>query len=119
VKLEPLTIVIRREVPSLNKTMWRHRMAYVKERDHWLALIRAQLVPRRARPDHQVRAVISSLRGRIIDFTNLVGGAKAIEDALKRLGYIHDDSPSWWVCDYQQRVVPRPLRCTRIHLEPA
>lgn len=115
----PVTIVISRTIPSLNATMWRHRQAYVKERDFWLALLRVQLRPRLHRPDHAVRCRVVSLRVRLLDYGNLVGGAKPIPDGLKRLGYIHDDSPAWFTCAYEQQRVPQALACTRIHLEAA
>lgn len=118
-RLVPVTIVIARTVPSLNASMWRHRSVYTKERDFWKALIRVQLVPRREPPDHPVRCTILSLRMRLLDYDDLVGGAKAIPDALKRLGYIHDDSPQWFKCDYRQEKAPKALRCTTISLEPA
>lgn len=114
----PLTIVIDREVPSLNKTMWRHRSAYTKERDAWMVLMRVQLRPIR-RVVVPMRAVIHSLRGRLVDYGNLVGGAKPIPDALVRLGYLYDDNPRWFTCDYQQERAPKALRCTRISLWPA
>jgi len=41
-------------------------------------------------------------RGRLMDYDNLVGGAKPLVDALKALGMVRDDSPSWIKVDYQQ-----------------
>lgn len=114
-----MTIVIAREVPSENRYTYSHWRAYTKERDFWLVLLRLQLRPRFQAPDHPVRAKLVSLRGRELDFGNLVGGAKPIPDCLIRLGYLRDDSPRWFTCEYSQRVVPKALRCTRIHLEPA
>jgi hypothetical protein len=112
-----LTFTVAREIPSLNATMWRHRRAYTKERDHWLILLRAQLRPI-TRTTYPVRAVIHSLRGRLLDYGNLVGGAKPIPDALVRLGYLYDDAPRWFTCDYFQTKVEKAARCTRISLTP-
>lgn len=112
------TVVIAREVPSLNKTMYQHFRAYMTERDHWMVLLRVKLRPRRA-PDHRVRMIIHSLRNRLIDYGNLVGGAKPIPDCFQRLGLIRDDSPRWFTCEYRQEAAPKALRCTRITWGPA
>lgn len=43
---------------------------------------------------------------RAFDFANLVGGAKPVPDALKRLGVIEDDSPKHFECTYDQTDAP-------------
>ena len=58
----------------------------------WFVLLRAQLPPQ-AREKMKVHLCIRSYRTRLIDFGNLVGGAKIIPDCLQKLGYIFDDSP--------------------------
>lgn len=114
---EPITVVIAREVPSQNRFQYSHWLAYTRERDAWLLMLRVHLRPRPHPPTRPVRATILSLRNRIIDYGNFVGGAKPIPDCLKRLGYIVDDSPRWWTCEYVQQRAPKALRCTRIHLQ--
>jgi len=39
---------------------------------------------------------------REFDGPNFEHGCKPIPDWLKKNGWIFDDSPSWWWCDYQQ-----------------
>ena len=106
-------VVIHRRVPSQNRNQYRHWSHYAKERDAWFVLLRAQLSPRQA-VSEVVRIAIRSYRLRLVDFGNLVGGAKIIPDCLQRLGYIVDDSPKWFHCDYQQFQVPRAEERTEI-----
>ena len=76
-------------------------------------LLRQQLPPREA-PEGKVRLRIRSFRNRLVDFANLVGGAKPIPDCLVRLGYLRDDSPEWLECAYEQHRVPRKEERTEI-----
>lgn len=100
------TIVIRRRVPSQNVNQYKHWSAYTKERDLWFILLRAQLPPRDP-VQEPVRLVLHSYRTRLVDYANLVGGAKPIPDSLIRLGYLKDDSPRWFSCEYFQSQVPK------------
>ena len=71
--------------------------------------MRSQLPPQPQQAvTSKVRLRIVSYRNRLVDFANLVGGAKPIPDCLQRLGYIVDDSPKWFECDYQQIQCPAP-----------
>jgi hypothetical protein len=106
-------IVIKRRVPSQNASQYAHWSTYTRERDAWFILLRAQLPPRAA-PEYPVRLMLRSFRTRLVDYANLVGGAKPIPDALKRLGYIKDDSPRWFFCEYFQAVVPKTEERTEI-----
>jgi len=108
-------VVVPRRLPSQNVSHYRHWSVYRKERDIWFVLLRAQLPPRRpvAEP---VRAVIRSYRNRLVDYGNLVGGAKMIPDCLIRLGWLADDSPQWFDCRYEQHQVPRADERTEIEL---
>lgn len=45
---------------------------------------------------------IISYRKRLLDYGNLVGGAKPIPDALVALGWLWDDSPEWSEVVYEQ-----------------
>ncbi len=112
-----LTVVIRRRVPSQNQLHYRHWSRYAQERDAWFVLLRAQLPPRLA-PREPVSMAIRSYRNRLIDYANLVGGAKPIPDCLIRLGYLHDDSPQWFHCTYEQIQVPRGEERTEIAFLP-
>lgn len=66
-------------------------------------------------PD-QMQAIIISERNRILDYQNLVAGCKPIPDALKHLGWIVDDDPSHWHCEYLQVRVPRAKEQTLLIL---
>ncbi len=110
-------IIIRRRVPSQNQAQYRHWSIYTRERDVWFLLLRSQLAPREP-PTEPVRLVIHSYRLRLIDYANLVGGAKAIPDCLIRLGYIKDDSPRWFSCDYFQTQVARGDERTELSFKP-
>ncbi len=110
-------IIIKRRVPSQNASQYKHWSAYTKERDTWFLLLRAQLPPREP-PNEPVRLMLRSYRTRLVDYANLVGGAKAIPDCLQRLGYIKDDSPRWFHCEYFQTVVPKELERTEIEFIP-
>ena len=79
--------------------------------------MRAQLPPRIpvAEP---VRLVLRSYRGRLVDYANLVGGAKMIPDILTRLGYIRDDSPRWFYCEYVQFQVAAAEQRTELEFLP-
>lgn len=110
-------VVVRRRVPSQNQTQYGHWRAYAKERDLWFLLLRAQLPPRQP-PDGPVRLCLRSYRVRQVDFANLVGGAKPIPDALIRLGWIRDDSPRWFHCDYFQFLVPKAEERTELEFLP-
>jgi len=110
-------VVVRRRVPSQNASMYRHWSAYTTERDTWFVLLRAQLPPRSA-PDLPVRLLLRSYRTRLVDFANLVGGAKPIPDCLIRLGYLKDDSPRWFRCDYLQTQVAKADERTELEFVP-
>ncbi len=112
-----LKIVVPRRVPSQNASMYRHWSAYTKERDAWFILLRSQLPPREP-PAEPVRIVLHSYRVRLVDYANLVGGAKPIPDSLIRLGYLKDDSPRWFACDYFQSQVPKGTERTEIEFIP-
>ena len=110
-------IVIKRRVPSQNLSQYRHWRTYTQERDAWFVLLRAKLPPRQA-VDEPMRIVLHSYRSRLVDFANLVGGAKPIPDSLVRLGYLKDDSPRWFTCDYFQTQVAKAEERTEIEFIP-
>lgn len=106
-------IVIKRRVPSQNRSQYQHWSTYTRERNAWFALLRQQLMPREpvAVP---VRLAIRSYRTRLCDYANFVGGAKPIPDCLIRLGYIKDDNPKWFHCSYEQFQVGKTEERTEI-----
>lgn len=111
------TLVIKRRVPSQNQFQYRQWKAYFKEKEAWYLLIRAQLAPRIAVAE-PVRLRLVSHRNRVIDYANLVGGAKPIPDVLKMLGYLKDDSPRWFFCEYFQMPCARADERTELTMLP-
>jgi hypothetical protein len=111
-----IQVFIARDVPSQNKTTYAHWTVYHAEKQTWAKLIRAQL-PHVTPPDRLIKCRITSFRGRLLDFGNLVGGAKPIPDALVHLGYLRDDSPRWFACECLQFQVPKAERGTLIEID--
>lgn len=113
-----IRITISRKLPSAN--LWTNQrgmlgqFTYRKERDTWYAMIRAILSPTTP-PTAHVKAKIVSYRTRMLDYGNLVGGAKPLPDVLKSLGYIKDDAPKWFTCVYEQHMCP--ASCVRTVIE--
>jgi hypothetical protein len=104
-----IRLTIRRKLPSAN--LWTNkqgraaRSIYRKERNEWHILMRSGLTPRH--PDQvKVSCRIISYRTHLLDFANLVAGAKPIPDILKTLGYIYDDAPRYFSCVYEQHQCP-------------
>ncbi len=110
-------VTIRRRVPSQNASQYAHWRSYCTERDLWFVLMRAQLPPRPP-PEEPVRMILRSYRTRLVDYANLVGGAKPIPDILIRLGYLRDDSPRWFFCDYHQFLVAKSAERTELEFIP-
>ena len=94
-------VVIKRKLPSQNEALYRHWRKYTTERDVWFVLLRAQLPPCK-QVEIPMRMAIRAYRTRLMDYANVVGGAKPIPDCLIRLGYLKDDSPKWFTCTYEQ-----------------
>lgn len=112
-----IRVEVRRRTPSQNKSTYSHWSAYAKERDAWFVLLRAALRPRATPPDRKVNASIVSYRNRLLDFANLVGGCKPIPDGLIKLGYLRDDKPAWFACEYRQQQCRRAEERTVITLD--
>lgn len=109
----PQLVVVRRRLPSQNRSQYAHWSRYTKERDAWFVLLRAQLPPRHPVVE-PIALAIRSYRMRLCDYANLVGGAKIIPDCLVRLGYLKDDAPQWFKCSYEQIQVPKADERTEI-----
>lgn len=95
-------VVIDRKIQSENirdKLHWSER---ARQKKIWYALLREQLTPKKP-PSVPMCIAIHSYRKKKLDYANLVGGdCKPIIDSLKDLGYIKDDSPDWFLCNYKQ-----------------
>lgn len=73
----------------------------------WAWMMAIALPLRTTPPANRIHIRIISYRNRLCDFANLVGGSKPIPDILKRRGYILDDKPEFFHCEYEQYQVPR------------
>jgi len=103
-------------VPSSNAWTFKHRWAYTKHRDTWYALLRSKLGPLKNPMTVRVYARITCHRQKLLDYGNYVGGAKPIPDGLKNLGYLRDDSPEWFTCEYVQHKTAKINQRTTIEL---
>ena len=65
-----------------------------------------------------MRLLLRSYRTRLVDYANLVGGAKPIPDCLIRLGYLRDDTPRWFHCEYFQCQVTKAEERTELEFLP-
>lgn len=105
--------VIRRRIPSQNRSQYAHWREYSREKHVWLRLMR-EVLPQRIPERRRVELVIRSFRTRLCDYANLVGGAKPIPDILRTLGYVWDDSPELFAATYVQAVVPAAAERTEL-----
>ena len=113
-----VTATIKRRIPSQNKSTYEHWTKYHAERRAWAILMRAALRPLAKPPEHLVVVEIDSFRTRLLDFANLVGGAKPIPDTLIDLNYLRDDSPRWARISYRQHQVPAADERTVLTIHP-
>lgn len=91
---EEIRISIPTPTPSLNETQRLHPMAYHRLGKQWQTAIR-MLAPKQLETATGRRRVVIERRStRELDQDNLVGGAKVVIDALKKLGFILDDNPA-------------------------
>lgn len=101
--------IISRKAPTLNDHVQNSgpsRWKYGKERDMWMLEFRAARLNFKIPPATGVRAVtvtrLFTGRERPRDYINLVGGMKAIVDALVLEKLLIDDSPEWLQDEYRQ-----------------
>jgi len=88
----PLKIKSRNEIDKLH---WARKSDLKKE---YALLIRNQMRLNKIReikePERATLSILS-LRKRLLDHDNLVGGCKQLIDALCSEGFIYDDCPNW------------------------
>lgn len=98
------TIELPYEVPSQNARDGQHWSARHRERKELTWRVRAALPPGGCPHGTRKRAVVihAFRRRRITDRANLVGGAKALVDALVAAGVLVDDSDRWAAITYDQ-----------------
>lgn len=107
------------KIKSQNASFYKKNGFWVARADkkRWLNAL-AIIAKRALHPAAGKRKVtIVSYRKRLLDYGNLVGGAKPILDALKKLGWIVDDSPAWVIEEYKQFAVGQEF--TEIFIEEA
>lgn len=95
------------KIDSLNKRLTRHWSRNYRDGKALQAIIGA-FINRYSLKVHfqekrKRRVKFVSLRSRMLDTDNLIGGFKGVRDAIKRLGVIVDDSPKWLDALYEQR----------------
>jgi hypothetical protein len=114
------------KLKSLNEI--KHHMARHKDTQNWENVLHNELYYEGIRsptypPRYKVKVTITRVMAageREFDDDNLVGGAKGLRDALKRLKWIRDDNREWLEVEYrQEKAGPGQRPGTRIRLEPA
>lgn len=88
--------------PSLNETMRWHWARARKEAKAWLLAIWAHVGPNELAEGKRRKLTIERHGKRLLDHDNLVGGMKIAIDSVKKLGLIHDDSPTWLDLEVRQ-----------------
>ena len=69
---------------------------YSRYKSEWDEAIRVSLVGETFKERKEKRTVIViSVRSRLLDKSNLIGGAKPINDILQDLNVLYNDSPEW------------------------
>lgn len=117
-------ITVPLQVESQNKTDRMHWRKRHKLKARWTSQLRAA-AGYVERPSIRMAVTVESFRPRLItDHANMVGGCKMIIDSIRDVGLIHDDSDTWMVAAYVQRLRSHPTNpmpghaCTRIVVEP-
>lgn len=101
---------IAKRLPSLNDRMQNagaSRWKYAAERDEWrMWFMTARLkhaIPKATKARKLVVTRVYGGREQERDRVNLIGGMKAVVDALVLEGLLVDDKPRWLVDEYFQR----------------
>ncbi len=93
-------------VKSLNKTLRQHWSVTTKDRNNYQFIIRSEMNKwnlKKAEAGQSFSLEIISIRSRLLDNDNLIGGSKSLIDALARELFIWDDSPTYLKkTDYKQ-----------------
>ncbi len=97
-----MLVFIPYKIRSENEFIYSHWRKYKKYKDAWYWILKSIVRFRKPRVTDYQTIKIWSIRKRILDYGNLVGGCKPVPDALIRLGWLVDDSPSWCKIHYDQ-----------------
>lgn len=93
-----IEIKLPEATPSLNETRKWHWAREHKEKQRWLWMVKSVLGPsviEASQAKGSRRLVLERFGVRPVDADNLAGGAKGLIDALKQLGLVRDDSPTF------------------------
>ena len=92
---------IPKKIESQNITNKQHYWKYVKIKNAWLDAVCFFMRSGNASGYRTIR--ITSVRKLLLDYGNLVGGAKPLMDAIVKMGHLVDDSPKHSHQIYEQR----------------
>lgn len=104
------------KVESLNKLHGMHWAARRRYNQTWFAKM-VLAAGRNHTPAKGKRWVTFTVsRARRLDFTNMVGGLKPVEDGLTKLGWIENDTPDLIQATYNQRLCKKGSDCVDIEI---
>lgn len=111
------------KIQSRNYWDKQHWAKKQQARQQWEQLLWVDAVRQRAVGDLRTpfakRVHFISLRTRLLDYDNLVGGFKQCQDALQRMGFVVNDTPTWLRALYtQQRSDAAPATVIAIQRAP-
>lgn len=102
-----LTVYLDFATPSQNQLQRMHFAVRKRLLDQYRLWIRFALrrsgITADSRPDELRQLYILRRGKRLLDYGNLVGGAKLLVDAVVRENLLHDDSPAWVQDTYTQQ----------------
>ena len=97
------TATIPKKVESSNLWLWKPWYVYSNYKKGWFNTLPLFFPRLEKRHDgHMMYVAIHSIRKRLIDNDNHIGGCKPILDWLKQARYIWDDSPNFVLTKYTQ-----------------
>lgn len=101
------SLSVPKKIQSLNKYMYKKATGSFwqikKEKELWEKLLRYTIsTPAGICTQKRVLKIVS-IRKKLLDYDNLVGGSKIIIDALRKMGWMVDDNDQWLAREYIQR----------------
>jgi len=98
-----MLIAINRAIDSQNVTDRSHWSVKERIKKEWTKLIWVTLNGKCQQATGKKIVKITSIRSRLLDMGNLIGGAKYLIDAIRDLGLIVDDNTKWVEIEYKQK----------------
>lgn len=99
-----ITLDLPEAIPSGNSFVKKHWTVAHRIKTRWQWLIRVAILEGRLTPHKSSKVTIERIGPRLLDYDNLVTGAKYVVDSLVREGFFVDDSPAHMTRAYTQRV---------------